>query len=561
MLDLEERFYTSTEVAEILGVSLRSIYRYLDEDKLMAEIKTVTGRHRFTRKNILDFLYPEGIPEDKKAAPTASATSNQTTAQTQQPVQNFQAAQPQTQATNLNVQQAENLDNVPMSQIGQAVNAVSQQPAQDNSQISQPAVVAVTEQQNAEQSPADVTVTTTTTQESVNVDVSAQVSTPDTTSVAATSDQLNVNQQTSTQAADLNTSSVVNTQAQQSAATASQAAQVATSVTTTTDPQVEEQAVQTTVAQTQPVVTQQPQQETVTQSQPQAQVSAPAQAQAVAAQDTTQAEAAQNSSSEEDASVDWLAKFRAAAAKYKEEADKADAQEMQNQPAVQAQSNVQDTNASTVTPQPVVAQPQVAQQQPVVAAQSTSTATPQPEPVAQTQVQQPVTTSQPVQNSTVVDASETAKPQPVVAPAPKQEEAPAVQSQPEAPKFQKFNYYKSGVGGLKDIAQQLHSSASKSGLNYAFTACAGLSLYKPIKPFSLLHAYVKPEDKDFFERMLKLSSSDENGAQLCLILSDDSSVYSNAKKMHNLNVVDDTTLKNDLIAQGEQELAYEFAND
>src|SRR3989344_5750775 len=57
-MQLEDRFYTSTEVAEILGVSLRSIYRYLDENRLNAEIKTATGRHRFTRKNIMDFLYP-----------------------------------------------------------------------------------------------------------------------------------------------------------------------------------------------------------------------------------------------------------------------------------------------------------------------------------------------------------------------------------------------------------------------------------------------------------------------------------------------------------------------
>src|SRR3989344_7553676 len=57
-MNLEERFYTSTEVAEILGVSLRSVYRYLEEGKLDAEIKTATGRHRFTKDNILSFLYP-----------------------------------------------------------------------------------------------------------------------------------------------------------------------------------------------------------------------------------------------------------------------------------------------------------------------------------------------------------------------------------------------------------------------------------------------------------------------------------------------------------------------
>ena len=55
---LNEKLYTSTEVAQILGVSLRSIYRYLDENKLQAAVKTATGRHRFTKQNINDFLHP-----------------------------------------------------------------------------------------------------------------------------------------------------------------------------------------------------------------------------------------------------------------------------------------------------------------------------------------------------------------------------------------------------------------------------------------------------------------------------------------------------------------------
>ena len=64
-LDLKDRLYTSSEVAEILGVSLRSVYRYLEEGKLDADIKTATGRHRFSKKNILDFLQPGGISKDQ----------------------------------------------------------------------------------------------------------------------------------------------------------------------------------------------------------------------------------------------------------------------------------------------------------------------------------------------------------------------------------------------------------------------------------------------------------------------------------------------------------------
>ena len=63
-MQLEDRYYTSTEVAEILGVSLRSVYRYMEDNKLTAEIKTATGRHRFTRENIINFLYPDGSHAD-----------------------------------------------------------------------------------------------------------------------------------------------------------------------------------------------------------------------------------------------------------------------------------------------------------------------------------------------------------------------------------------------------------------------------------------------------------------------------------------------------------------
>jgi excisionase family DNA binding protein len=71
-MNLEEKLYTSTEVADILGVSLRSVYRYLDEGKIQAEVKTATGRHRFTKQNIMDFLYPQGN-SDNRAKETETA--------------------------------------------------------------------------------------------------------------------------------------------------------------------------------------------------------------------------------------------------------------------------------------------------------------------------------------------------------------------------------------------------------------------------------------------------------------------------------------------------------
>jgi excisionase family DNA binding protein len=70
-IDLKDRLYTSSEVAEILGVSLRSVYRYLEEGKLDADIKTATGRHRFSKKNILDFLRPS---ENRISEPKSTAS-------------------------------------------------------------------------------------------------------------------------------------------------------------------------------------------------------------------------------------------------------------------------------------------------------------------------------------------------------------------------------------------------------------------------------------------------------------------------------------------------------
>ena len=87
---------------------------------------------------------------------------------------------------------------------------------------------------------------------------------------------------------------------------------------------------------------------------------------------------------------------------------------------------------------------------------------------------------------------------------------------------------------------------------------AGLSLHKPISPFSLIHAYVKSEDLPFFEKILDLTEADKDEAQLCLIVSEEDSIYKDANEMHGLNVVADETLKEDLAEAGEKELAEEL---
>jgi excisionase family DNA binding protein len=121
-----------------------------------------------------------------------------------------------------------------------------------------------------------------------------------------------------------------------------------------------------------------------------------------------------------------------------------------------------------------------------------------------------------------------------------------------------FNYYRSGVGGLKEIAQSLDKSAKNASLDYAFTMQAGLSLHKPIKPFSLINAYIRPGDKAYFERVLQLSPSTKDTAQLCLAPSNQAKLYKDRKEMHGLQVVSDEQLKLDLLTEGETDLANEL---
>ncbi|NMB69782.1 helix-turn-helix domain-containing protein [candidate division WWE3 bacterium] len=294
MIQLEERLYTSTEVAEILGVSLRSVYRYLEEGKLDAEIKTATGRHRFSKKNIIDFLYPAGsvTPRDLH-------------------------------------------DDVPVKETPKKASM-----AED----------VVKEQPKIVETPVIASKDTVTKTEPIEDSVSAE-----------------------------------------------------------------------------PEVAEEP--------------------------------------------VDWLAKFREAAKKFREESDTLEAS-TETKPT---QENF--TGFSGVTSEPI-------------------------------------------------------------------RTAPATKSL----------YYRSSLGGLKDIAQNIDKTSRSAGVPYAFSMNAGLSLYKPIKPFSVLHAYVKPSDLPFFERVLGLTPSEEAGAQLCLYVSSDTGIFANREEMHGLFVVSKTKLLEDITKTGDNTL-------
>jgi hypothetical protein len=272
MIKLENKLYSSTEVADILGVSLRSVYRYLEEGKLKAEVKTATGRHRFTRQNIVDFLYPGGVPEGEKLP--------------EKPI-------------------------TPSDEVTEAKEEVAP-------------VKEVVEEEKVEEAPKP--------------------------------------------------------------------------------------------------------------------------------EPAMQAETQKVEPEKEEEQVDWLAKFREAAKKFEEATEE----------------------VSGLTSE--------------------------------------------------------------------------VQKEPEEEKAPKTEmmFYRSRLGGLKDIAQNIDKTSRNSGLDYAFTLNAGLSLYKPINPFSLLHVYVRSKDRDFFERILALTPTDEGNAQLCMITSDEDALYTTADEMHGLKVVDKKKLIEDI---------------
>ncbi len=54
-IELQDKLYTSAQVADILGVSLRTLYRYMEDGRIKS-MRTASGRHRFTKEHIVEFL-------------------------------------------------------------------------------------------------------------------------------------------------------------------------------------------------------------------------------------------------------------------------------------------------------------------------------------------------------------------------------------------------------------------------------------------------------------------------------------------------------------------------
>ena len=118
-------------------------------------------------------------------------------------------------------------------------------------------------------------------------------------------------------------------------------------------------------------------------------------------------------------------------------------------------------------------------------------------------------------------------------------------------------YYISSLSGLKEIAQTVDKVSKKFDLDYAFTLNAGLSLHKPISPFSVINVYINEGDLEIFEDYLKLTPSSEKDSQICLMMVRDREVFDDSYELHGLYVVSNVQLRSDFIDKGLDNLARE----
>lgn len=470
-MDLDDRLYSSTEVSEILGVSLRSVYRYLDDGDLVADIKTATGRHRFTRRNILDFLYPQKEYVHKA---TSADTSKK------------------------------------MSAIGgdaleTGVNTASKEEAA--SSIVKPKLV---------------------------VDTTGVTKTP-IPGVGAGA------------ASDRNATLSIDWLARFRAA---QEARLKDTKIGSLQPQG--------VAPSPIPVPQKPLAGPLLGGMTDSDTLGP-QAASIADQGVAEAPTIGGGFSQQDyqdyddagtlpndqplsgappvkpSQIDWLAKFKAAREQlYK------DQQGMPASPPARTSGTSVGMETKTVSYQSTPVSAPAVSVDPVVAFPSTSVTSAPSETSAQPVT--PVTPATPVAKVTSV------------ADVPPQLAQVATQPTSDIGSF----YYTSGLQGLKELAHTLHKSAATSLIPYGFTMYAGMSLYKSIKPFSVLHVYVKPDHRTFFEKVLRLTPCDKASAQLCLIASEDNVIFDTLKEMHGLKVVSTIRLKKDLYEVGEEKLAAEL---
>lgn len=128
MIVLENKLYTSDETASVIGVTSRTLYRYVKSGEISPETKTKSGTYRFIRDEIYKYLYPDNFKEVleqvkmvEQESTSYSSSGNEalnTSSQTQaQSLNQHLPAQSSTKITQPNNLVGDTVDSAPLSSI------------------------------------------------------------------------------------------------------------------------------------------------------------------------------------------------------------------------------------------------------------------------------------------------------------------------------------------------------------------------------------------------------------------------------------------------------------
>jgi excisionase family DNA binding protein len=477
-LDLKDRLYTSSEVAEILGVSLRSVYRYLEEGKLDADIKTATGRHRFSKKNILDFLQPGGITKDQAEDQFSNSTNTDIddefdvldlpainkTKKNDESYDDFsfdldedffKSLDFDAKPSQTNTFEEKNTDSTPKISNGDYIDDDLEKLLKE-----------FEEKEGLNSDLEDFSFDSPKEEGKVNSNLNSS-------SNSFENDDLDFDLDSFFK--ELEEESDSNSSRQDTPKITTQAPAKELSKESSKDDfdfdfdldflneLTDEKPAQSKQEEVKPVISKNSFDDSV----------------------------------EEDSEDNWLERFRKAAQKNNSVSTSQPAEDTLNESFFDSSSldhffdNTDNNKPSATT----------------------------------------------LSNSGFED----------------------LDVKIEKHKGNREYYYSSSLNGLKEIAQNIDKIAKKFDTDYAFTMNAGLSLHKPISPFTLIHSYVRGRDLELFEDYLNLTEVESpSEASVCLIVPGDLSVFEDSYELHGLYVVSNVQLRSDLIDKGFDKLAREI---
>jgi len=467
-IDLKDRLYTSSEVADILGVSLRSVYRYLEEGKLDADIKTATGRHRFSRKNILDFLRPS---ENQISSNNSSHTFEKDTDDVLDlPALSKTVSDKNDDDFDFDFDE-EFLKNLEKTTDNQTLN-------KDENENSYSKV------KGGDYQDDDLEKLLREFEEQENLKDQSEEEFPSKSSLnSATDNSISPDDELerllksleSSLGDDFNTDSSNSIKNNQNTTTKSE---VFDDFDFDFDFNLGSESKDETINKQE------------TESKP----------------INHALNSASNSiaDADEDSEDNWLERFRKAAEKNSVKKEEVTPAKEEPHFSNMFENTNLDVFFDSDTKKTVMEEVSI--------------------------ISNTKNTANSFENTAEIDESD-----------------------------DRYEYfYTSSLGGLKEIAQTADSIARKFDIDYAFTLNAGLSLHKPIAPFSIIHLYVREKDLELFEDYLKLNPSTEESASVCLITQDSNEVFRDVYELHGLNVVSNVQLRSDLIDKGLDKLAREI---